>query len=106
METRSIQVNFDDKSVLTLFNFFLLFSSTVFGMCFGLICVLGHKFHLYEDAKGGPLWPRPISLLAGLAAFVGLAAYTLFAFLCTSKQDCNEIHPYIAFVPVSKTKKT
>ncbi len=26
--------------------------------------------------------------------------YVIFTFLCRNKPECNEIHPYISFIPV------
>ena len=34
------------------------------------------------------------------AAIVGLCSYTVFACLCNNKSEGNEIHPYVAFVPI------
>ncbi|GFW13656.1 n-acetylneuraminate 9-O-acetyltransferase [Trichonephila clavipes] len=27
-------------------------------------------------------------------------SYAIFAFLCRNKLECNEVHPYISFVPI------
>ena len=35
-----------------------------------------------------------------VAGVVGLFSYTVFACFCRNKADGNEIHPYIAFVPI------
>lgn len=39
-------------------------------------------------------------LLFSLSTFISLQFYIGFSFLCRDKADCNEIHPYISFVPV------
>jgi hypothetical protein len=37
---------------------------------------------------------------ASLAGLIGLAAYLTFAFFCRNKAEGNEVHPYIAFLPI------
>ena len=37
---------------------------------------------------------------ASLAGLLGLAAYVIFAFFCRNKAEGNEVHPYIAFLPI------
>jgi hypothetical protein len=35
-----------------------------------------------------------------VAGLVGLAAYSIFAFFCRNKAEGNEVHPYLAFLPI------
>jgi hypothetical protein len=37
---------------------------------------------------------------ASVAGLVGLAAYSIFAFFCRNKAEGNEVHPYLAFLPI------
>lgn len=43
----------------------------------------------------------PGSALAPLLALVSLSAYTTFTILCVSVAECEEIHSYVVFIPVS-----
>ncbi|XP_034943089.1 N-acetylneuraminate 9-O-acetyltransferase [Chelonus insularis] len=42
----------------------------------------------------------PGSALAPLLALVSLAAYAMFTILCVSVAECEEIHSYVAFIPI------
>ncbi|XP_042898076.1 N-acetylneuraminate (7)9-O-acetyltransferase isoform X2 [Parasteatoda tepidariorum] len=56
--------------------------------------------HIIDDKNRGNLFSRGISLSAASAALLGISIYAMFAFLCRNKMECNEIHPYISFVPI------
>ena len=89
------------------------------GGIFALVTLVGGRMKLYDDSNHGSLWPKSISIPVSLAAVLGLASYTFFALLCRSvyveeqsfnyfkifssfrnKMDCNEVHPYISFLPI------
>jgi len=74
--------------------------SMVYGSLFSLGILVGGKLKLYDDSNHSCLWPRAIAVPLGVASLVGLVAYSVFAYLCRNKADGNEIHPYIAFVPI------
>lgn len=42
----------------------------------------------------------PGTALSSLLALISLTAYTTFTILCHSVSECEEIHSYIAFIPV------
>lgn len=42
----------------------------------------------------------PGTALSSLLALVSLIAYTTFTILCHSVSECEEIHSYVAFIPV------
>jgi len=74
--------------------------SIIYGGVFALIIIVGGKLKMYDDSNHGSLWPKSISIPISLAAIVGLGSYTIFSFICKNKLDCNEVHPYISFVPI------
>lgn len=43
----------------------------------------------------------PGTALSSLLALVSLIAYTTFTILCHSVSECEEIHSYVAFIPVN-----
>ncbi len=72
-------------------------------MIFALSIAIAQRHKLMDDSGVNDLWtPRHWTALAFIAAFLfGIAGYTTFAFYCgPQKQDCNEVHPYIAFAPI------
>ena len=74
----------------------------LYGVAFGLAVAVAQRHKLLDDTPSSSLlWPRPLSALAAAASVLGLAGYAVFALYCGTKPECNEIHPYIAFVPVS-----
>lgn len=42
----------------------------------------------------------PGTALSSLLALISLTAYTTFTILCHSVSECEEIHSYVAFIPV------
>ena len=74
----------------------------LYGVTFGLAVAVAQRHKLLDDTPSSSLlWPRPLSALAAAAALAGVAGYAVFALYCGNREDCNEIHPYISFVPVS-----
>ena len=43
-------------------------------------------------------------LVVGVLSLCGIIAYSIFANMCYYKLNCEEIHPYIVFIPVSQLK--
>lgn len=71
-----------------------------FGMLFAFAYHLLKQYRFLDDHNHGNLFSRGITLTATLASFVGIGIYATFAFLCRNKPECNEVHPYISFVPI------
>jgi len=46
----------------------------------------------------------PGTALSSVLALVSLIAYTTFTILCHSVSECEEIHSYVAFIPVKYSK--
>ena len=40
-------------------------------------------------------------IIVALLSFGGIIAYSIFANICYYKLNCEEIHPYVVFIPVS-----
>jgi len=43
----------------------------------------------------------PGTALSSILALISLIAYTTFTILCHSVSECEEIHSYVAFIPVN-----
>lgn len=46
----------------------------------------------------------PGTALSSVLALISLIAYTTFTILCHSVSECEEIHSYVAFIPVKCSK--
>ena len=58
--------------------------------------------HTMTGGKLKLLVQKPcFKLIVGAVALCGVVAYSVFANMCYYKLHCEEIHPYIVFVPVS-----
>jgi hypothetical protein len=77
--------------------------SICYGMIFGFLYLNAQKFGLIDDSTRQHLLSRTkIRFLVVLAALIGLGGYTAFTITCHNKPECNEVHSYLAFLPVSK----
>lgn len=74
--------------------------SIAFGMLFAFAHHLLKQYHIVDDNNHGNLFSRGITLTATLASIIGIGIYATFAFLCRNKPECNEVHPYISFIPI------
>ena len=71
------------------------------GMIFAFMYEVLKKNKLIDDnSKSSNLFSPGIAILTSIASFVGLSMYFVFSHLCRNKSECNEIHPYISFVPI------
>ncbi|XP_063827945.1 N-acetylneuraminate 9-O-acetyltransferase [Ostrinia nubilalis] len=74
--------------------------SMIFGIIFAMAYLLAQRYNLLDDNNHSNLFTPGISLSATLLAFIGLGSYVTFTFFCTNTFDCNEIHSYVAFLPI------
>ncbi|EFX82868.1 hypothetical protein DAPPUDRAFT_48914 [Daphnia pulex] len=75
--------------------------SICYGMIFGFLYLNAQKFGLIDDSTRQHLLSRTkIRFLVVLAALIGLGGYTAFTITCHSKPECNEVHSYLAFLPI------
>ena len=80
---------------------FILYFRTLYGMLFALIVIISRKLKVIEDSNQMNLCSRPISILALTFSIIGILGYGIFGTYCPSLSYCNEIHPYVVFIPVS-----
>jgi hypothetical protein len=70
-------------------------------MVFAVAYLLAQRYNFLDDNNHSNLFSPGIALSATLASIIGMGSYTTFSFLCHNKLECNEIHSYTVFVPVS-----
>merc|ERR1719510_1088265 len=76
--------------------------TTLYGMLFALLVIILRKLKFIEDSNHLNLCPRSISVFALSCSFIGIGSYAIFGSFCPNPKYCNEIHPYIVFIPVSE----
>ncbi|KAG7295882.1 hypothetical protein JYU34_020966 [Plutella xylostella] len=74
--------------------------SMTYGIIFGTAYLLAQRYNLLDDNNHSNLFTPGLSLSATLLAFIGMGSYVTFTFFCNNTFDCNEIHSYVAFVPI------
>lgn len=74
--------------------------SMAYGVVFAAVFLIAQKFNLINDNNHGNLFSRGIALSAILIAFIFIGIYTTFTFLCHNKEECEEVHSYIVFLPI------
>jgi hypothetical protein len=97
---RALFVSTDDLMNEWWYRFKLDRYSTAYGMIFSAICITAQKFNIFDDSNQSNLFSRRITLSSILLAIAGIGFYTTFTFFCKNKQDCEEIHSYIVFIPI------
>ena len=75
--------------------------SLLCGMMFSLLYNALTQYSLINDKSNSNILSGRLALLVSFAATVFIASYSTMTMLCTNKPDCNEIHPYVVWVPVS-----
>ncbi|XP_073946759.1 N-acetylneuraminate (7)9-O-acetyltransferase [Choristoneura fumiferana] len=74
--------------------------SMTYGIIFALAYLLAQRYSILDDNNHSNLFTPGVSLSATLVAFIGLGSYVTYTFFCTNIFDCNEIHSYVAFLPI------
>ncbi|XP_045612302.2 N-acetylneuraminate (7)9-O-acetyltransferase [Procambarus clarkii] len=74
--------------------------SLLYGMIFSLLYNGLAQYSLIDDKSGSNLMGGRLALLVSFVATVFIASYSTMTFICTNKPDCNEIHPYVVWVPI------
>ncbi|GAB6019038.1 hypothetical protein CHUAL_000666 [Chamberlinius hualienensis] len=74
--------------------------SVGYGMMFAFAYYLLRYHRLLDDNNHGNLFSRSISCASVFFSVIGLVVYSAFALLCRNKAECNEVHPYLAFLPI------
>jgi hypothetical protein len=71
-----------------------------FGMIFAAMFHIAQKYIVFGDNNHGNLFSTRISVLSIGTAIGGIGLYTTYTFICRNKQDCEEIHSYVVFIPI------
>ncbi|XP_071552262.1 N-acetylneuraminate (7)9-O-acetyltransferase [Panulirus ornatus] len=74
--------------------------SILYGMVFSLLYNGLTQYSLIDDKSGSNLMGGRLALLVSFIATIFIASYSTMTLLCTNKPDCNEIHPYVVWVPI------
>ncbi|KAK8395993.1 hypothetical protein O3P69_005223 [Scylla paramamosain] len=75
--------------------------SLLYGMMFSLVYNGLTQYSLINDQSNSNILSGRLALLVSFAATVFIASYTTMTVICTNKPDCNEIHPYVVWVPIT-----
>ncbi|XP_049281782.1 N-acetylneuraminate 9-O-acetyltransferase [Anopheles funestus] len=71
-----------------------------YGMIFAAIFQISQRFAVVDDNNHGNLFSKRISLTSTLAAITGIGCYMTWTFFCRNRQDCEEVHSYVVFIPI------
>ncbi|XP_067685782.1 N-acetylneuraminate 9-O-acetyltransferase-like isoform X1 [Haliotis asinina] len=74
--------------------------SVVYGMLFAFGYQVLLRYKIINDSHEENLFSKPISWLLGVLGLIGIGSYAAFTFLCGNKQQCNDVHSYITFLPI------
>ncbi|XP_025108057.1 N-acetylneuraminate 9-O-acetyltransferase-like isoform X2 [Pomacea canaliculata] len=74
--------------------------SVVYGMLVGFGYQVLVHYKILQDNHNQSLFGHPFSWIFCLLGLVGIASYMVFSLLCSSKQQCNYVHPYLVFIPI------
>lgn len=58
------------------------------------------QYSLINDKSNSNILSGRLALLVSFAATIFIFSYSTMTIICTNKPDCNEIHPYVVWVPV------
>ncbi|CAE1229952.1 CASD1 [Acanthosepion pharaonis] len=74
--------------------------STLYGMLFAFGYQLLIKYRIIDDSNRETLFSKGISWCLCIFSILGIAGYTVFAWVCSSKPQCNDVHSYLTFLPI------
>ncbi|KAK2142469.1 hypothetical protein LSH36_951g03010 [Paralvinella palmiformis] len=97
---KALFVTSDDSVQDWTFRWSLDRYSVLYGVVFALCILTAKKLKIFDDSHDGLLLPKLISWVVVCFSFCGLLGYAIFIGFCRTKEECNEIHPYLAFVPI------
>lgn len=72
-----------------------------FGVVFGMAVVTAQKYNLVDDSNQSNLLSKRPAIALILVSLVGFTAGSAYAVLCPNSVDCDEVHSYTTFIPVS-----
>ncbi|KAK3593520.1 hypothetical protein CHS0354_037045 [Potamilus streckersoni] len=74
--------------------------SVLFGMVFAFGYQMLLKYRIINDTDKENLLSGSLNAAFTGLGVIGVLSYVVFSCLCRNKQECNEVHSYIAFVPI------
>lgn len=75
--------------------------SALYGAVFALLYRAALQHGLLDDTSAGNLATGRLAGLLSLLATGCIGSYTILARYCGNKRDCNQVHPYVVWIPVS-----
>jgi len=97
---RALFVTSDDRIHEWWFRWSLDRYSILFGMLFALAYCIGQKYVLLDESPSSNLWGRNRLAVVVFTSILGITGYAAFTFTCRNKPECNDVHSYVAFVPI------
>lgn len=99
---KALFVTTDDSLVDWRFRWSIDRYSTLYGLLFAFGMMIGRKFKLFNESnsESGLFSSRGLTWFISVTSVSCLTGYIIFTAVCRSKQECNEIHSYVAFVPI------
>lgn len=74
--------------------------SILYGCVFALLYRACLQWGVLDDTSGSNLVTGRLAALLALVASACVGSYAVLARLCGSKRDCNQVHPYVVWLPV------
>uniref|UniRef100_U5EYQ3 Putative conserved plasma membrane protein n=1 Tax=Corethrella appendiculata TaxID=1370023 RepID=U5EYQ3_9DIPT len=97
---KALFVDIDDVISQWWFRWKLDRYTMTYGMIFAAMFHTAQRYYIFDDNNHGNLFSSRISLTVTLGSIMGVFIYTCFTFICKNKQDCEEIHSYVVFIPI------
>ncbi|XP_052813330.1 N-acetylneuraminate 9-O-acetyltransferase-like isoform X2 [Mya arenaria] len=74
--------------------------SVVFGMVFAFGYQILKRYKVIHDTDGRNMFSTAITWTMAGVGVIGIVSYAAFSGVCRNKEECNEVHSYITFVPI------
>ena len=96
---------YDDSNVVSISNDGSFIGTSASTTSISNNIVSNHNNNSQHSLNGGKLKllvQKPcFKVIVALLSLGGIIAYSIFANMCYYKLNCEEIHPYVVFIPVS-----
>ena len=96
---------YDDVNVVSISNDGSFIGTSASTTSISNNIVSNHNNNGHHNLNGGKLKllvQKPcFKVIVALLSIGGIIAYSIFANMCYYKLNCEEIHPYVVFIPVS-----
>ncbi|KAA0193401.1 hypothetical protein HAZT_HAZT003199 [Hyalella azteca] len=74
--------------------------SILYGAVFALLYRAAQQFGMLDDTSTGNLVTGRLAGLLAVLATACVGSYGVLARYCGTKRDCNQVHPYIVWIPI------